>query len=162
MTGADLKPAFLMLFNCETQLYKMVRAKETHRTERSEEHARKALEWLHKVYNDDLPFPAGERETSIVLGMPSSKLTSPARQTANSSISIPAAPLVTSATASLSHLQQLGEELRQLRDDKHHLVEELSTVRAAKHLLEEDMNVERNVRRRLERELRSEPRARWG
>ncbi|KAF7969494.1 hypothetical protein HWV62_27243 [Athelia sp. TMB] len=151
---ADLKPAFLLLFDCETLLCKMVLAKESRRSECSDEHARKALEWLHKIYNDvNLPLSVAEREASSMLSMPSPKLTSPARHTADSMGPIPAVSPPTSPTAFLSHLQQLEEELKQLREDKQNLIEELSTVCAAKRLLEEDTNIERNVRRRLEREL---------
>ncbi|KAF7983308.1 hypothetical protein HWV62_22986 [Athelia sp. TMB] len=162
MQDADLKPAFLLLFNCETLLCKMVLAKESRRTECSDGHARKALEWLRKIYNDvNLPLSSAEQEANAMRSMPSPKLTSLARHTVDSMGPMPAIPPPTSPTAFLSHLQQLEEELKQLREDKHNLTEELSTVCAAKRLLEEDTNVERNVRRRLERELCVEHHGRW-
>lgn len=144
MNERSLKPAFLMLFHCETEIAKTA--------QRPSEHTEKALKWLQKVYGEQPSVP--EPAAGNALGIHVPKLANagtcteapptPPPQAAPATIDIPTGP---------SHVRRLQEELAQLRSANLGLADEVSTVRAAKRLLERDMEVERNVRRRLERQL---------
>lgn len=141
MDERSLKPAFLMLFHCETEMAKTA--------QRQSEHTGEALKWLQKAYGEQ----AGVTEPAAG-NAPDTHVPKPAiasAPTAAPPTPPPAAPAA--IPIGPSHVRKLQEELALLRSANLGLANEVSTVRAAKRLLEGDMEVERNVRRRLERQL---------
>lgn len=141
MDERSLKPAFLMLFHCETEIARTA--------QKQSEHTAKALKWLQKVYGErtGVPEPSAGNTLGIHVPKPASASTSASTP--------PTPPPAAPATIPIgpSHVRRLQEELVQLRSANLGLADEVSTVRAAKRLLEGDMEAERNVRRRLERQL---------
>jgi hypothetical protein len=55
ISEADLKPGFLMLSSCETQLSKRARTSSGENTKTSLEHAQNSYRWLQKVYGEIVP-----------------------------------------------------------------------------------------------------------
>ncbi|KAJ7346752.1 hypothetical protein DFH08DRAFT_200882 [Mycena albidolilacea] len=147
----DLKPAFLLLSGCETDLGKLARSKGD--TDKVAEHYNNAQKWLHRVYGADIPPPPSPSPSA---DKSKRKATSPPRAPTSLQSRIDTSGPAPSAPR--SHLptpdaRALEREIQSLRDRHSHSVNVLADVRAAKRKLEDAVEVERVVRRRLQREL---------
>jgi hypothetical protein len=147
----DLKPAFLLLSGCETDLGKLARSKGD--TDKVAEHYNNAQKWLHRIYGADIP-PLSSPSPSA--DKSKRKATSPPRAPTSLQSRIDTSGPAPSAPR--SHLpspdaRALEREIQSLRDRHSHSVNVLADVRAAKRKLEDAVEVERVVRRRLQREL---------
>lgn len=182
MSEADLKPAYLMLASCETQISKRSRTSPGQDIKAASEHANNAYRWLQKVYGEDVPV-TGSQPTNIAEARPlSSHPPSTAPQNAKAA-NIPSFTIsrdrASSSTCSepsiisvdpvkdtappteqdqttltnMARLQMLERDVQSLQDREKNAVTELNTARSAKHKLEDDFHFERNLRRKLERKL---------
>ncbi|KAJ3933998.1 MAG: hypothetical protein NXY57DRAFT_996249 [Lentinula lateritia] len=125
----ELKPAFLLLAGCESDLSKLTR----NEGRIILEHQQKSQRWLQKVYG-----AMKSNSDNIRVDAPSS------------SPKLPAHP--PSPPGSDEHLRR---EIQSLRDRLRHQAGLLSDVRSAKRKLEGSYNSERDTRRRIEREIKN-------
>ncbi|KAJ3830171.1 hypothetical protein F5880DRAFT_1299787 [Lentinula raphanica] len=135
-----LKPAYLLLSGCETDLSKLTRRDEE---SIADQHQRKAQSWLQKVYGAMKDAPAHQSDDN---DHPSS---------------LPLKIGETTRSSTASSDEDLRRELQSLRDRLNHQVGLLTEVRSAKRKLEQSYNQERATRRKLEREIQS-LKAGWG
>jgi hypothetical protein len=183
MSESDLKPAFLMLSSCETELAKRTRTSAGENTEVSLGHSQKSYHWLQKVYGVNLS-SAEPDHSSLALAArltpatrlspkpiekPSNARTSdhirsatspePAKMTIELSSNPPQkAPETpkhnpTAVPTSPSRLKTLERELQSLHETEKNIATQLHNARSAKRKFEDDFNTERNLRRKLERKL---------
>ncbi|KAJ7091262.1 hypothetical protein C8R44DRAFT_417243 [Mycena epipterygia] len=155
---SDLKPAFLLLSGCESDLGKIARA--TGDATKVSEHYSNAQKWLHKVYGTSTPPLASspssvddpkrtivdDSKRPIVLGPPRA----PASLRSRIDTSAPSAPR--SHPPSPNH-RLLEREIQSLRDRHTYNTNVISDIRSEKRRLEEAVEMERNVRRKVQREL---------
>ena len=145
MKQEDLKPAFLMLATCATEV---ARAQENGDTKSSEDHTCKARLWFHKAFGNTSSPRVLEPEAGNLLALEPVRFSPKGTSTnpAETSSTIDTAPPLP------SRLDALHAELVQLRTDKLQLANQLSVARAAKRCREEELQTERIVVRRLERQ----------
>ncbi|KAF8829127.1 hypothetical protein HHX47_DHR3000972 [Lentinula edodes] len=124
----ELKPAFLMLAGCESDLSRLTR----NEGRITLEHQQKSQRWLQKVYG-----AMKSHSDNIGVDAPSNNPKLPAR---------PPSP-----SGSDEHLRR---EIQSLRDRLRHQAGLLSDVRSAKRKLEGSYKSERDTRRRIEREIK--------
>lgn len=145
----DLKPAFLMLSGCETDLGKKARL-EGNSTEAAE-HYKASQEWLQKVYGVDTPTAVAETAPA---GRPSAQIRAPQPRTnvpQEQENTVPAqSPLQSNSP---SHLRILEREVKSLRDQYHQQRGLVVECRAIKRKLEKDLAFERDLRRKLQWKL---------
>lgn len=147
---SDLRPAFLLLSGCESDLGKIARSAGD--TAKASEHYSNAQKWLHKVYGTSTPpitssLPsADDPKRPIVLGPPRA----PASLRSRIDTSAPSAPR--SHPPSPNH-KLLEREIQSLRDRHTYNTTVISDIRSEKRRLEEAVEMERNVRRKVQREL---------
>ena len=180
MSDVDLKPAFLMLSSCETELCKLARTSSGDNTEASLAHAQKSYHWLQKVYGTNqckaeasqtgnsgltlaarlAPMPAENisnvRAPDHIRSAPSSVPAKTIIDLSNDSPKqIPVTPknTPTAVPTSPSRLKMLERELQSFRDREKNITTQLHNARSAKRKVEEDFTAERNLRRKLERKL---------
>ncbi|KAF7361787.1 40S ribosomal protein [Mycena venus] len=147
----DLKPAFLLLSGCETDLGKLARSKGD--TDKGSEHYSNAQKWLHQVYGADIPPVPSDQPSAVD---PKCKGTTPPRAPASLRSRIDTSGTAPSAPRShppSPNQRMLEREIQSLRDRHTHNTNVLADVRASKRKLEDTVEVERVVRRRLQREL---------
>lgn len=152
MTGhgvseADLKPAFLFLSSCETDLARQARAAQS--TIEVAEHSKNARTWLQKVYGS-----GASPEASQALGVVESIMSSiPCLPKATVQVMDRGADVEPSPIVARAVVQQriLEREIQSLRDRQHHQSNLLSETRVAKRKLEDDFDCERDLRYRLQR-----------
>ncbi|KAJ8077321.1 hypothetical protein PM082_001751 [Marasmius tenuissimus] len=158
---AELKPAYLLLSGCETDLAKRAR----NENKNSTEHYRNAQTWLQKVYGtfDNNPriglgstgAPPNPKAASSSLVQSKSR---PASST-NAQVSTteapppPPPPPPPAPVHSYGHDRILQREIQSLRDRLDYQRNLVADVRSSKRKLEEDLELERNYRRRLERHI---------
>jgi hypothetical protein len=179
ISEADLKPAFLMLSSCETQLSKGARTPSGENTEASLGHAQKSYHWLQKVYGANLS-KAGSNQTNhsgLTLAArlgPIEKLSNvrAPEQIYSATSSEPAAKTIidlsddsppktpvtpkhalTTVPTSPSRLRMLERELQSLRDRETAITTQLHNARSAKRKFEDEFTAERTLRRKLEHKL---------
>jgi hypothetical protein len=178
MSEADLKPAFLMLSSCETELSKRARTPSGENTETSLGHAQKSYHWLQKVYGANLS-KAGSNQTNhsgLTLAARLGPIEKPSNARAPSQIysatsSEPADKIIidlsddiletpmtpthalTAAPTSPSRLRMLERELQSLRDRETAITTQLHNARSAKRKFEDEFTAERTLRRKLEHKL---------
>ena len=171
MSEADLKPAFLMLSSCETELCKRARTTSGENTEASLGHAQKSYHWLQKVYGANL-FKDESNQTNhsgLTLAArlaPAEKLSNirPPDQICSTASSEPAKTIIdlsddspyqipTAVPTSPSRLRILERELRCLRDREATVTTQLHNARSAKRKFEDDFIAERTLRKKLEHKL---------
>lgn len=137
MSDSDLKPVYLLLAACETDLAKLAKAeKKAARVVSS--HYASATTWLQKVFGT-LPNHASEedKENRPVL-----------RMAAEEKQITPHNPTPSSETA--KELKNLERELRFLRDKNAQQADQLSQLRSSKRKLADDYHYERNLRRKYQ------------
>ncbi|KAJ3733458.1 hypothetical protein DFJ43DRAFT_1067236 [Lentinula guzmanii] len=122
----ELKPAFLLLSGCESDLSKFTRSE----GRITNHHQQKAQTWLQKVYGG-----MKDQSDNIDMNHPEVKSTASSSSRSDSD-------------------EYLRREIQSLRDRLNHQVGLSAGVRFAKRKLEESYNLERATRRRLEREIR--------
>ncbi|KAJ6500017.1 hypothetical protein C8R47DRAFT_275833 [Mycena vitilis] len=146
----DLKPAFLLLSGCETDLGKVARLKGD--TDKASEHYSNAQKWLHMVYGASAPplssdTPSADDSKRIKATTPPR---APASLRSRIDTSAPSAPR--SHPPSPNH-RILEREIQSLRDRHTNNANVIADMRASKRKLEDVVDIERVARRRLEREL---------
>lgn len=177
MLESDLKPAFLMLSSCETELCKRSRTPSGENTEASLGHSEKSYHWLQKVYGAN----AESNRTGNFNLAPAARL-SPKPITKSSNVrtpnhirsatssqptrmiidlsdktpkNAPSTPKHTPAAVptSPSRLKMLERELQSVRDSEKSITTQLHSARSTKRKFEDDFAAERAIRRKLERRL---------
>ncbi|KAJ7703071.1 hypothetical protein B0H17DRAFT_1041496 [Mycena rosella] len=143
----DLKPAFLLLSGCETDLGKIARSKGD--PEKVSEHYSNAQKWLHKVYGAVLP-PPGPETPAVDDSKRASPPRAPASLRSRIDTSTPSAPR---SYPPSPNQRMLEREIQSLRDRHTHNTNVISDMRSSKRKLEDTVEIERDVRRRLQREL---------
>jgi hypothetical protein len=136
ISESDLKPAFLFLSSCETDLARQ--AKLAQSTVQAAEHHKNAQTWLQKVYGLENPVPS--RSAAVV---PHLKATNGADTD----------PTNKTAIGVLAQQRILEREILSLQDRQHQHSNLLSETRIAKRKLEDDLEFERDLRYRLQRRL---------
>src|ERR1700722_3953330 len=154
--GHDLKPAFLMLSGCETDLAK--KATKEKQPELSAEHYHKAERWVQKVYGTQSPTTQSPTTQSPTRGGHPVSGTFGCREPPTPTDCQQAPDNVSSSPSrrrslSPSHVHTLKREVRCLRDRQADQESIINEVRSAKRKLESDFLYERNLRRKLERQL---------
>ncbi|GBE81047.1 hypothetical protein SCP_0307700 [Sparassis crispa] len=156
----ELKPAYLMLSSCHTDLAKQTRTADGGETPESASHMRKAAELLQKVYGTHMPVAKheeeeGELECAARLASMDVSPAALARSRLANASNLPRSPdhsRERSRTQS-NHVATLEREIQSLRDRQASSSASASQLRASKRKLEEDINEERRIRRRAERAL---------
>lgn len=147
---SELKPAFLMLSSCHTDLAKRARSSGLGGQIR-EEHHRKAQEYLQKVYGTNTP---GDAPPSLAAPQPSRVV---------NALSLHPTPVAsgsenagsTSATAGTSSKgpTAMERELQSLRDRYQNLNKQYTETKTAKRKAEDDLEKEYRIRRKADREV---------
>jgi cell division septum initiation protein DivIVA len=132
----DLRPAFLFLSGCETDLARQARAAES--IPEVAEHCTNARMWLQKVYGSGTTPAAFE---AMVNGVASS-LSPITNRGAGVKID-----------ENLSQRRILERENQMLRDRQYEQTNILSEMRVAKRKLQDDIDCERDLRYRIQRRL---------
>ncbi|KAG5651183.1 hypothetical protein H0H81_009562 [Sphagnurus paluster] len=138
----DLKPAFLLLAGCETDL---VRRHKEDQPKKAEEHRRKSQIWLQKVYGT---FEAGNNSKDMISITP----TTPRQSQLNSGpYSAPLKYTPVRQQESSRHMQ-LEREIQSLLRERREQSLTLADMRTVKRKLENDLAHECDRRRRLLRD----------
>lgn len=143
----QLKPAFLMLSGCLTELGKQARLPNGRETAESNACFEQSRYWLQKVYGALKPELAlAQQQQQPSTGRP--------RAPSNSTTRSFAAPTPTASTSSAalpsSEQRALERELMVLRDRHSSFISELTEARAAKRKTEDECAHERSLRRRAD------------
>ncbi|KAI0790641.1 hypothetical protein C8Q75DRAFT_95652 [Abortiporus biennis] len=145
----ELKPIFLMLSSCHTEIWKRIRVNGP--SEISKMHFEKAKTYLQAVYGTNTPQLSAPSEMLRVRsksGLNSKYI----RESTDSFNMKEQVPQVESPSDS-GHIKSLEKEIDTLRDRQSTQKTCLAQVRGAKRKLEEDLSLEKRSRRKLEREL---------
>ena len=152
ISEGDLKPAFLFLSGCETDLAKQ--AKKRQSTLEAAQHYKNARVWLQKVYglgNIPMISPAMGVVKSSPLSLsfqPKSASQAPDR---NPNTHPSDNPILSAVT--VARQKPIEHEIRSLQNEQQQQSDLLSQTRVAKRKLEDDFDCERDLRYRLQRRL---------
>lgn len=159
----DLKPAFLMLSNCETELSRRAKGPTGEDTAISRDHSQKSYSWLQRVYgNGQGKQQTAPTEISSTSSRPQVQNLTPSTATpADDKMDIShesSTPMIISKTLSdiptqSAHQRTLEREIASLRDRLKGVTSQLAAVRSAKRKLEDDYDSERIYGRKVERKL---------
>ncbi|KAH9945675.1 hypothetical protein B0H21DRAFT_744176 [Amylocystis lapponica] len=166
LPARDLKPAFLMLSSCHTDLAKQTRAPDGSCTDESTRHILEAAKWLQHVYGTHVP-PAAEptsaecaatKASMDVSAVPSASTSTPAppRGCLANTSNLPAPATHErreSSGPSRGLVQMLEREIQALRDRQADHTALLSEARALRRRAQEDLDEERRARRKAERAM---------
>jgi hypothetical protein len=143
-----MRPAFLMLSSCHTELWRQTRAPDGSETKTSAAHLDKSRRWLQLVYGPMNPETTSGDDSAVPPVLAPADLTR--RQTHDVSF------VHANADCDMTRRSGTNTEcgLEVLRDRQALYVEELASTREAKRRLENEAANERVIRRRLERALR--------
>lgn len=151
----DLKPAFLLLSGCETDVGKSLKTSGKD-PEAVSEHYKNSQKYLQKVYGR-LSASRSLTHTLIAPNTPSGAPTTRSESSApNTQSARPVqvdASRLPSRPLSASHHRILEREIQSLRDRHSDQADELSDVRSVKRKLEDVVDYERETRRKLEWQL---------
>lgn len=151
----DLKPAFLFLSSCETDLARQAKTAQKITVEAAE-HYKNARKWLQKVYGPGEP-PAASQAASVMERNASSFPLQPSKATTQAidrgDNVEPGNKLNQTSARAFAQQRILEREIQSLRDRQLEQSNLLSDTRAAKRKLEDDFDCERNLRYRLQRRL---------
>lgn len=138
LSEAELKPAFLMLSSCHTDLSRTVAS------EMAGEHALKAQEYLRKVYGAHTPVvsPSGPQDTNSHGG-----------HLANTSNTERHSPSIKKRMEAEGHVRILERECQSLRDRYSQTQTQLAAARVARRNAQDALEGEQDARRKLEGEL---------
>src|ERR1700733_1619567 len=152
ISEGDLKPAFLFLSGCETDLAKQ--AKMTQSTLEVAQHYNNARVWLQKVYGPG-NVPMISQAVGVVESNPLSLSfqSKSAAQAAdrNPNIHPNDNPILSAATVARQKI--IEHEILSLQNKQQQQSDLLSQTRVAKRKLEDDFDCERDLRYRLQRRL---------
>jgi len=140
LKACELRPAFLMLSSCHTELWRRTCAQDGSETEVSVAHLDKSRRWLQLVYGR-LTTELGSEDSPDTL----------VNGTSRHSHDVP--PEYEDITPENTQRADNGRDLRVLRDPQVLYTEDLANTRYAKRRLEDEAGFERATRRRLERTL---------
>lgn len=143
----DLKPAFLFLSGCETDLAKWARSNGERVQE--DEHYKRSQMWLQKVYgnSDALNISPTSRVEVVPL-----KLT-PSNPGNVFTLRPEPGSSIKSTSSDKGQTRILEREIQSLRDRRKQQSDLLVEVRVEKRKIEEDLMIEREFRRRVQRHL---------
>lgn len=148
----DLKPAFLFLSSCETDLARQARMAQT--TVEAAEHYENARTWLQKVYGTGKSPVASQTANTVESVVPSLPLQPSMATTQAIDYGDNVKPGNKSSQITAGALAQqrvLEREIQSLRDRQLQQSSLLSETRVAKRKLEDDFDDERDLRYRLQR-----------
>ena len=154
----ELKPAFLMLSGCETDLWKLTRPLDGSPNEVSDEHFKQSQRWLQKVYGLQAPVAGKLSAHSFRINLDdriaflAHSPTDSGNPPSGSRLTTAAHDLDCSLTDA-STLHTLEREVQSLRDNQARQATLLDCTNSAKRKLEDDLSREVALRRRLERQL---------
>lgn len=145
----DLKPAFLFLSGCETDLAK--RARSDGERVQEHEHFKHSRMWLQKVYgnSDAINISPTSRVAVVPLKLTSSN---PGNLNVFTLRTEPGSSIKSTSTDKGQTII-LEREIQSLRDRRKQQSDLLVEVRVEKRRLEEDLMIEREFRRRVQRHL---------
>lgn len=147
----DLKPVYLMLSSCHTDLAKRAQSSGL-ASQIREDHRCKAQEYLQKVYGKNTP---GDPPVSLAAPQPgrlfnaSNLNPTPVASVSENTASPPAGGSETSTRGPTA----LEREVRSLRDRHQNLNKQYSDAKTAKRKAEDDLGKEHRLRRKAEREI---------
>ena len=141
MPDSDLKPVYLLLAGCETDLAKLAKAEKKGARVVSSHYA-SATTWLQKVFGI-LPSRASEEDKE---NKPALRMAVEVKQIAQKVTP----PNPTPSSAATKELKILERELRCLRDKNAQQADQLSQLRSSKRKLADDYSHERNLRRKYQ------------
>jgi hypothetical protein len=144
----DLKPAFLMLSGCETDLWKLTRSSDTAGV--ALQHYENAKKWLQKVYGDASSAPQSSNNVNLESAHRNRHFNAP--PSGPRSHRPPAVPLAPDRPLDPA-LQTLRREIQSLRDQLARQDALLKQTHADKCKAEEELAREHSLRRKLERKL---------
>ncbi|KAF7790383.1 hypothetical protein EIP86_001338 [Pleurotus ostreatoroseus] len=146
---AELKPAYLMMAGCHSDLSKTASAEDV------KAHMVKAQECLQKVYGTNVPSLGAvsqkrdrDGRNRLAANSNNSAVHAQPRGKDNRTVSQPRL-----SSADESRLRILEREVQSLRDRLRNATVNLATARGAKDQLEDEVSSERETRHKLEREL---------
>lgn len=143
LKACELRPAFLMLSSCHTELWRRTRAQDGSETEASVAHLDKSRRWLQLVYGRLTTELGSEDSPNTLVAINS---------TSKHAHDIP--PEREDTTPENTQRADNERDLRVLRDPQFLYTKDLANTRYAKRRLEDEANFERTTqRRRLERTL---------
>jgi hypothetical protein len=141
MSEGDLRPAFLMLASCYTELRRRTVAIHGRDTDESRAHGERARSWLQKVH--------GSQDPDLNSSDPEPYMPATASSTLSRG---PASASIPRAIATGGTLSGLPRDMQLLQDRYTSQLTQLAEVIAGKRKADDDMAHERSQRRRLERE----------
>jgi hypothetical protein len=144
----DLKPAFLFLSGCETDLARQARAAES--IPEVAEHCTNAQMWLQKVYGSGTD-PTASR--AVVKSVASSLFRQPKATEQAIDRGADVGKLNPTTVGSLSQHRIFEREIQTSQERQHEQSNLLSEIRVAKRKLEDDIDYERDLRYRIQRRL---------
>jgi hypothetical protein len=143
-----MRPAFLMLSSCHTELWRQTRAPDGSETETSVAHFDKSRRWLQLVYGPMNPETTSGDDSEVLDTL------SPVSSTPRRTQDVPSAHKNATWDKTRRSRTNTERDLQLLRDRQVHHIEELARIREAKRRFENEAANERVTRRRLERTLR--------
>ena len=152
----DLKPAFLMLSSCETELSRRTKGLSGEDTAISRDHSQRSCTWLQRVYGN-----SQDKQQSALTEVTSRPRAQNWTPTPADDVDISnesTAPMIISKapfgiSAQSAHQRSLESEIDSLHDQLKRVTSRLEAMRAAKRKLEDDCDSERIYRRKVERKL---------
>ncbi|KAI0253987.1 hypothetical protein BJV78DRAFT_100311 [Lactifluus subvellereus] len=148
LNECDMRPAFLMLSSCHTELWKQTRAKDGSETVTSAAHLDMSRRWLQLVYGPLNPEPTSGDDSEVLDTL--AQVDATPRHTHD----VPSAHENVTCDKTRISSTDVERDLQVLRDRQALHVEELASTRESKRRLEDEAVNERVTRRRLERSLR--------
>ncbi|KAK0225969.1 hypothetical protein IW262DRAFT_1359017 [Armillaria fumosa] len=155
---ADLKPAFLFLASCETELAKKMKLDDA---VRAAKHFQIAQKWLQKAYGTFSDTNAAVQSLKAPVHVAREPVSQPQSKPPKNTKNKPQNNSISDARQHAKlpprppgpHQKILEREIDSLRDRQSIQASLLSEVRSCKRQLEDDIIYERETRRRMEREL---------
>ncbi|KAG7446225.1 uncharacterized protein BT62DRAFT_1075818 [Guyanagaster necrorhizus] len=145
-----LKPAFLFLASCETELSKQTKQDDATSTA---QHRQNAQKWLQKVYGIFSDSIVESSKPPVPFARQPSLPKKTKNKPQNHSLSVPRLHAELPPRPQNVYQKILEREIGSLRDRQAVQASILSEVRSCKRQLEDDITYERETRRRMEREL---------
>ncbi|EKM54216.1 uncharacterized protein PHACADRAFT_257909 [Phanerochaete carnosa HHB-10118-sp] len=145
LTNDDLRPAFIMLASCHTDLSRDSRRSGPEGAELAREHMEKAKKFFQVVYGTHFPSEESPRAASLASSRRLSLLQRVDRR--------PQDPM---SPDDAVRIRTMEREIQSLRDKQTSYPGQLADARAAKRKVEEELDAERALRRKTEQETSAE------
>lgn len=164
LTKSDLKPAFLMLASCFTDLSRQMRATGPTGAELAKEHMSKAAEYFQIVYGSNTPRDLEEqdnqRPSPLAPSGTSARATSISVSTTNKGRTTPESSHTARvrnksglSSDEAAQIRIMQREVQSLRDRQKHHLAQIAEAGTAKRKLEDELAEEREQRRRADQSL---------